>query len=449
MKILEPKPGTHQLDNPKEPNLFRDQFPYTEVPKTVFDGLLEVPEPPEEIWITDTTFRDGQQARLPFTVEQILTLYEMLHRLSGPKGIIRQSEFFLYSEKDREAVEKCLEKGFEYPQVTGWIRATKSDFKLVKEMNLKSTGILTSASDYHIFLKLKRNRQEAMEGYLDIVKDALDNGLSIRCHFEDITRADIYGFCVPFAQELMKLQEESGLEIKVRLCDTMGYGLPYLGVALPRSVPKLVRAMIKDAGVPSKCLEWHGHNDFHKVHVNSIAAWLHGCSGVNAALAGLGERTGNSPLEALVIEYMSLTGSANGMDTTVITEIGDYLRSFECEIPDNYPFIGRFFNTTRAGIHADGVLKNEEIYNIFDTEEILNRRLGVVVTDKSGVAGIAHWINDNLLNKGQKIDKRHPGIASMYEWVQEEYNSGRTTGISQEEMMSLCKKHIPELFEQS
>ena len=125
---------------------------------------------------------------------------------------------------------------------------------------------------------------------------------------EDVTRADIYGFCVPFAIELMKLREESGVDIKLRLCDTMGYGVPYPGAALPRSVPKLVRAMIDDAGVPGHLLEWHGHNDFHKVLVNSVTAWLYGCGAVNGALLGFGERTGNAPIEGMLIEYISLRG---------------------------------------------------------------------------------------------------------------------------------------------
>ena len=81
----------------------------------------------------------------------------MLHKLGGANGVIRQCEFFLYSDKDKEAVRKCQERNYRYPEITGWIRATKEDFKLVKEMGLKETGILTSVSDYHIFLKLKKN----------------------------------------------------------------------------------------------------------------------------------------------------------------------------------------------------------------------------------------------------------------------------------------------------
>jgi hypothetical protein len=88
-------------------------------------------------------------------VEQIVDLFDMLHKLSGANGVIRQSEFFLYSEKDKEAVEKCQVRNYRYPEITGWIRASKDDFKLVKEMGLKETGI-SPVSDYHIFLEGKR-----------------------------------------------------------------------------------------------------------------------------------------------------------------------------------------------------------------------------------------------------------------------------------------------------
>ncbi|MBI4642952.1 MAG: histone-lysine N-methyltransferase [Deltaproteobacteria bacterium] len=438
----------HRLQEVEEPNLMRQIFPYTEVARIDFDYKFVMPQPPEEMIITDTTFRDGQQARPPYTVRQMVEIFDMLHKLSGPKGIIRQSEFFLYSAKDKEAVERCRERGYLYPEITGWIRAVAADLKLVKEMGLPETGILTSVSDYHIFLKLKWNRRKAMEDYLGIVKAALELGIAPRCHFEDVTRADIYGFCVPFALELMKLRQESGIDIKVRLCDTMGYGVPYPGAALPRSVPKLVRAMIEDGGVPGHLLEWHGHNDFHKVFVNGITAWLYGCAAVNGTLLGFGERTGNAPIEALIMEYISLRGSTDGIDTTVITDIAQYFeKELHYHIPPNYPFVGKNFNATSAGIHADGLLKNEEIYNAFDTARILKRPITITITDKSGKAGIVHWINARLALEGDKqVDKGHPGVSKINKRIMEMYETGRCTSISNEEMESLARKYLPELF---
>ena len=134
-----------------EPNLYRETFSYEAFPRSLFDAKSVPLDLPEAIWLTDTTFRDGQQARAPYSIEQILDLYDLMHKLDGGAGIIRQSEFFMYSEKDREAVRKCLERGYEFPQVTGWIRAVKKDFQLVKQMELRETGILTSCSDYHLF----------------------------------------------------------------------------------------------------------------------------------------------------------------------------------------------------------------------------------------------------------------------------------------------------------
>ena len=441
-------PGQFPLLDIQEPNLYRHVFPYDEVCRVQFDNQFIFIDPPEEIFITDTTFRDGQQARPPYTVEQIVDLFDLLHKLGGTNGVIRQSEFFLYSEKDREAIGRCLERNYRYPEITGWIRATKEDFKLVKEMGLKETGILSSVSDYHIFLKLKKNRRVVLREYLSIVSSALDLGIIPRCHFEDITRADIYGFCVPFAQDIMRLSEEAGLPVKIRLCDTMGYGVTYPGAALPRCVPKIIRAMIDDAGVPSERLEWHGHNDFYKGVINATTAWLYGCSGANGTLLGFGERTGNAPIEGLIIEYISLLGNNNGVDTTMITEIRNYFeRVIGVHIPSNMPFVGANFNATSAGIHADGILKNEEIYNIFNTAKILNRPISISVNDKSGLAGIAQWINSHFALTGKdRIEKVHPGVAKMNRWVTKQYEEGRTTAISDQEMEKVTRKYLPEVF---
>ena len=440
-------PVRRPLQERTEPNLLRDQFPYAAPPRICFDGVDVAMEPARDIFLTDTTFRDGQQARTPYTVQQIVDLYDMLHRLSGRRGVIRQSEFFLYSPKDRAAVEQCLAGGYQFPEVTAWIRAVKKDFQLVKEMGIRETGILTSSSDYHIYLKLGWNRAQAMAQYLDVVRAALEAGVRPRCHLEDVTRADIYGFVIPFVQALMDLQADSGIPIKVRLCDTMGYGVPYPGAALPRSVPRLVHALIHEAGVPGQQLEWHGHNDFYKVLINGSYAWLYGCGGLNGTLLGFGERTGNTPLEGAIFEYIGLTGD-DSIDTTVITEIAEYLaRETGYEIPPMTPFVGKQFNVTAAGIHADGVIKNEEIYNIFDTAELLRRPLGVNVTDKAGAAGVAFWVNQHLGLAGEaRVDKKTPGLQAFYDWVVAQYQDGRTTALSEAEMLGAAQRFLPELF---
>lgn len=442
--LLELSQYKYSLQDVPEPNLYREVYPYSEIPKVPFNHRRVPENMPEEIWITDTTFRDGQQSRAPYSPEQIVHLYKLLSKLGGEKGIIRQSEFFVYSRKDREALEKCMELGLKFPEITTWIRASKQDFELVKNLGIKETGILVSCSDYHIFKKLKMTRSQAMEHYLSVVADAFEAGLCPRCHLEDITRADFYGFVVPFVNALTEMSEQAGIPVRIRMCDTMGYGVPYPGVTLPRSVPGIVYGLHHYADVPSSLLEWHGHNDFYKAVVNATSAWLYGASAVNCSLLGIGERTGNIPLEAMVIEYASMRGTLDGMHPEVITEIADYYRNeLKYHIPDMTPFVGENFNVTRAGIHADGIMKDTEIYNIFDTEAILHRPAAVSVSNTSGLAGVAYWINCHygLLGSKDEIQKHDPIAALVKADVDELYKDGRTTVMSDEELELIISSH--------
>ena len=441
--LLEQKSYKYSLQDIPEPNLYREVYNYEEVPKVPFNHRRVPLGMPAEIWITDTTFRDGMQSQAPYSPKQIVDIYKMLSRLGGPKGIIRATEFFVYSENDRKALNACRELGLEFPEITTWIRATENDFRLVRDLGIKETGILVSCSDYHIFKKLGMTRGQALEHYLKIISLALEMGIRPRCHFEDITRADFYGFVVPFVNEIQRLSEEAGVPIRIRACYTMGYGEPYSEVALPRSVPGIIYGLQHYSDVPSAMLEWHGHNDFYKGVANATCAWLYGASAVNCSMLGIGERTGNVPLEAMVFEYASLRGTLDGMDPTVITEIAEYFRDkIGYDIPPMTPFVGENFNVTRAGIHADGMIKDEEIYNIFDTAKLLGRPAGVTVSSTSGLAGIAYWINAHYhLTGSEALSKKDPLVLHIKEWVDAQHAAGRQTVISSKELEKLIIKY--------
>lgn len=440
--LLEQDPYSYQLQDVDSPELFHEMFPYSETPKIAFNYRHVPANMPDDIYITDTSFRDGQQSRAPYTTDQMVHIFKLLHKLGGNNGMIRQTEFFVYSKKDRLALEKCMELGYKFPEITTWIRANKKDFDMVKSIGVKETGILVSCSDYHIFHKMGLTRKQALDKYLGIVKECINAGLRPRCHFEDITRADFYGFVVPFASQLMQISQECHIPIKVRACDTLGLGVPYPGVALPRSVSGIIYGLQHYAGVPSDMIEWHGHNDFYKGVVNAATAWMYGASAVNCSLLGIGERTGNVPLEAMVFEYASLRGTMNGMHPEVITEIADYIKNeTDYDLPPMTPFVGDNFNLTRAGIHADGMMKNPEIYNIFDTESILDRPPKVSVTNTSGVAGVAFWVNQYNKKLGlPAVSKNDPVVVKIYSWVCEQYDQGRITMISDEELEEQYKK---------
>ncbi len=164
---------THPLVDTTEPNLLEDVFDYNLPPKIRFDGPMieyidgkEVQFDPNsakarDIFVTDTTFRDGQQARPPYSIEQMVHLYDLMAKLGGPNGVIRQTEFFLYTKNDRETLDRCRELNHEFPECTGWIRAVKGDFRLVKEAALANIAASNLRSPvYHkIWSRADSNRR--------------------------------------------------------------------------------------------------------------------------------------------------------------------------------------------------------------------------------------------------------------------------------------------------
>ena len=311
------------LQDVAQPNLLPEVFPPSQAPRIAFDGRSVPKAPPMDVWIVDASFRNGQA---PLAPDQALLLYGLLHRLGGPRGVIRQTEFPLATEADRETVRLCKGTGHPFPEPTAWIRSAREEIGLVKAAGLKEAGFPTPVSDFRIFQEQKQTRKAALRTYLEGVDAALDAGILPRCHLEDVTRADLHGFVVPFAIALMKRARQAEIPVKVRLCDTLGYGVTHEGAALPRSVQKLVHALTEDAAVPAEWLEWQGQNGLFKALPNAGTAWLYGAGAACGSLMGLGEGGGNAAIEGLIFEYLGLKGEANGLNPAVLAEIVAFYR---------------------------------------------------------------------------------------------------------------------------
>ena len=130
----------------------------------------------------------------------------------------------------------------------------------------------------------------------------------------------------------------------------------------------------------------------------------------------------------------------------MITELADYMRSIGLPIPDNFPFVGKHFNTTRAGIHAGGLRQDERIYNVMDTTTLLNRPPRVAITDKTGVDGVAVWVNDFFGLRGDdRISKIK--VHKVARWVLDQYEQeGRLTSISDEELETKVEELMPKMW---
>jgi isopropylmalate/homocitrate/citramalate synthase len=424
------------LTDPDAPELFPASFPRDGFPRwewTARPGGL-----PAAAWTTETTHRDGQQGGLPLTVEAGVRIYELMCAFTGASGAIRQAEFFVSRPADRRILEEALERhaGGAPVEPTTWIRASRKDAALVGDLGVRETGMLASASDYHTFHKFRPGgRRQAAETYLDAVRAVLDAGLRPRLHLEDATRAP-EEFVLPFAEAVMAVCGEHGPELrpKFRVCDTMGLGLPLEDVAAPRSVPRWIRAL-RALGVAAEDLEFHPHNDTHLVVANCLAAIQAGCAVVNGTLLGTGERTGNAPLEAVLLHIAGMGLMEEPLpDFHVLNALADLYAGLGRPLAPTYPLYGRDAHRTRAGIHADGLNKFWWMYAPFDVPGLLGRPLEVSLTRDSGLAGLVFLIRQHT---GRDLAKDDPDLLRVHGELLAQWDAGRQTAAEWEEVEAL------------
>jgi citrate (Re)-synthase len=413
------------------PEYFLDSFPRDAFPQYQWTG--RAPHLPQAAWTTETTHRDGQQGGLPLTTAQSLRIYDILCRFTGTSGAIRQAEFFVYHPSDRAALQGALERYQDGAPIepTTWIRATAKDVALIHQLGVRETGMLASASDYHTFHKFKPGgRRQAAQTYLDAVRVTVDAGIRPRLHLEDATRAPME-FMQGFIAAVQDICAPTGLRPKFRVCDTMGLGLPYEDVALPRSVPRIF-ATLRAMGLAAEDLEFHPHNDTWLIVANCLAAVRAGCAVINGTSLGKGERTGNAPLEGVLLHLIGMGYYTDTQpDFTALNDLAALYAEMGAPLPPTYPLYGRDAHRTRAGVHADGLNKFWWMYAPFNVPALLGRPLEVSLTKESGLAGLIFLIRQHL---GIDLPKDHPSVIAAYEWVTEQFEHGRQTSIEWEEL---------------
>jgi isopropylmalate/homocitrate/citramalate synthase len=430
------------IPDPASPDYFLESFPREDFPRFVWTHRPA--SLPEAAWTTETTHRDGQQGGLPLTAVESLRIYDLHCRFTGRSGAIRQSEFFVYRPSDRQALQGALERhrGGAPIEPTTWIRAARKDAELIRTLGVRETGMLASASDYHTFHKFKPGgRAQAAHTYLEAVSMTLEAGIRPRLHLEDSTRTDI-DYMLAFVEACMEAARPYGpaLRPKFRVCDTMGLGLPYDDVALPRSVPRMFRALRTRLGLTPGDLEFHPHNDTGLVVANCLAAIREGCGVINGTCLGKGERTGNAPLEQIILHLIGMGYFPETRpDFTVLNELALLYAEMGEPLPPKYPLFGRDAHRTRAGIHADGLNKFWWMYAPFNVPALLGRPLEVSLTKDSGMAGLIFVIKQHL---GVEPAKDNPGLVAVHDWMIREFDGGRQTAIEWEELEPIVRRYF-------
>jgi homocitrate synthase NifV len=328
--------------------------------------------------LLDTTLRDGEQAvGVIFTrweKEQIASLLAEI----GVPAIEAGFPALGREEKDciRAVVKANLKvKGSDRPlEISAFARAREEDVRDAAECGVQWVIISISTSDIHIERKFRRSREWVLERVQAAADEAKSHGLVFTVSAEDASRTDL-----SFLTEYYRLAERLGARM-VRYCDSLGVDDPF--TAFERI--KFIRQRI------SLPIEMHMHNDFGMATANVLAGIRAGASSVVTSIGGLGERTGNSPLEEVVMAMRYLYGVDLGIDTRRFREVSEYVATASRRaIPIWKAIVGTNVFAHESGIHADGVLKNPSTYEAFSPEEVgLERQ--IVIGKHSGSKALIH-----------------------------------------------------------
>lgn len=391
----------------------------------------------QEVFISDSTIRDGSQ--MPGIVmkkRHRLEIYEYLHKIG-----IEKLETFVYNERDREAVKGMLERGYEFPEVTGWARANPKDIDFVLEMDgIKETGILMSVSDSHIIDKMGlKNREEAEKKYTEALQYAVDHGLRTRAHIEDMTRADNEGFVFPLVKKLLEIDPDC----TIRLCDTLGYGVPFPEVSEPYGIPYIVKRLLE---IGAKNIETHVHDDFGMSVACSLAGYWYGANWTSLTFLGIGERAGNAELEKVVLFLIQRVEGFQKYDLKSVTEFADYMeKEIGIRVPRNKSVVGKNIFAHESGIHTAGIIKNPFTYEPYPPELVGGKRQ-LLIGDSSGLEVIRYKVEEalnELMHIAIKVDKNDPRVKAIQAEIQKLYNQEkRVSSISDEEL----KKYVEKYF---
>lgn len=391
----------------------------------------------QEVFLSDSTLRDGaQMPGVVIKVKDRLKIFEYLHRIG-----IEKLELFLFTKSDKEAALAMLDCSYSCPEVTGWARANPKDIDLVLAMDgIKETGILMSISDVQIHTKLGlKTREEAVEKFLTAQQYAVDHGLKTRAHLEDITRADLNGFVYPLVKKLLEIDPGCTM----RICDTLGFGLPFVGTGDPYGIPEMVMGMLS---IGAKNIETHTHDDFGMATANSLAGYWHGANWSNMTFLGMGERAGNSELEKALLFLVQRVEGFQKYDLSCLSEFAEYMEErVGIRVPRNKAVVGRNVFAHESGIHTAGVIKNPFIYEPYPPELVGGRRK-IMIGSTSGTEVVRFKVEEalkELMHIDAGLEKDDWRVRAIHSEIRQLYDEEqRNSCISDEELRAYVEKYF-------
>ena len=323
----------------------------------------------ERVKLDDTTLRDGEQtAGVVFTNEEKFNIACMLDEI----GIDQiEAGIPIMGGDEAETIARIASAGLN-ASVLGWNRANVNDIKASVDCGVDAVAISLATSDLHIKTKLFKDRAWVLDAIRRSVAFAKEHDVYVSVNAEDASRTGI-----DFLLEFAAAAKSEGAD-RLRFCDTIGLMEPF-------RMYSAIKILREETGLE---IEMHTHNDFGLATANALAGVHAGATWVNVTVGGLGERAGNASLEQTAMALKYLEGQEINIDTTQLYNITDYvLRAAGRELVRSTPIVGWSMFAHESGIHADGIIKNPDTYEVFPPEEVGQER-NIVLGKHSGTATI-------------------------------------------------------------
>lgn len=336
----------------------------------------------KDVWLIDTTLRDGEQAPgVVFTVSEKIRIASLLME-AGIDEI--EAGIPIMGEDERDTL-RILRKELPAMRLTSWCRGNIRDLDMADACNTGSVHISFPASSIlcNAFGKTDAWVIEEMERLIPVAVRRFDH---VSVGAQDATRCDM-----GFLDKMIRLAEECGAE-RFRIADTVGCATPMMISTL------FERLQQKDRRLH---LEFHGHNDLGMATANTISAIGAGANAVSLTVNGLGERAGNARLEEVAAALPAALGYSSRINFYILQDLCHLVADItKSPIPKDKPITGSDVFTHESGIHCRALIKDLNSYQSFPPHSVGRRPFRIRIGKFSGTAAVNHVLE----MKGMEVD---------------------------------------------